>query len=202
MNIHKIILKFVSISFSILVTLLVAIGLLRLGEYCYHFGYRVFTEPAMEEEPGTDVVVLLTGDMSEYDIGGALLEKGLIRDKNLFFAQLMLSAYAGELQSGTYTLNTSMTAKEMMAVMAADTAESTEETEEPLSTEGTGASEAPGTLDGAGTNEDSGEEEEGDGQGNDTPGAEEGDGQGNDTPAAEEGDGQGNDTPEAEGNEP
>lgn len=169
MNIHKIILKFVSISFSILVTLLVVIGLIRLGEYCYHFGYRVFTEPAMEEEPGTDVVVLLTSDMSEYDIGSALLEKGLIRDKNLFYAQLKLSAYAGGLRSGTYTLNTSMTAREMMAVMAADTAESTEETEEPLATEETGASEDTEAVDATDTTENAGDGVQDDAEGNDTP---------------------------------
>lgn len=129
MDINKIVLKFVSISFSILITLLVIIGLIRLGEYCYNFGYRVFTEPPVAEEPGTDVVVLITEDMSEYEIGSTLLEHGLIRDKNLFFAQLKLSAYSGDLRSGTYTLNTSMTARDMMAVMAAEIVESTEETE-------------------------------------------------------------------------
>lgn len=130
MDVNKVIFKFVSISFSILVTLLVLLGLIKLGEYCYDFGYRVFTEAPMEEEPGTDVVVLVTEDMSEYDIGGMLLENGLIRDKNLFYAQLKLSAYSGELLPGVYTLNTSMTAKEMMAVMATEPAAEPESTEE------------------------------------------------------------------------
>lgn len=129
MDVHKIILKFISISFSILVTLLVLIGLIRLGEYCYNFGYRVFTETPVAEEPGTDVVVLIGDDMSEYEVGEELLQKGLIRDQNLFFVQLKLSAYSGKLRSGTYTLNTSMSAKDMMAVMAAETVDSTEETE-------------------------------------------------------------------------
>ena len=41
---NKVVFKFVSISFSILVALLVVVGLIELGSYCYDFGYRVFTE--------------------------------------------------------------------------------------------------------------------------------------------------------------
>lgn len=129
MNLNKLILKFVSISFSILVILLVVIGLIKLGSYCYDFGYRVFTETPVEEEPGTDVKVDVTDDLSEYQIGKLLKKDGLIRDANLFYAQLRMSAYHGKLKSGSYTLNTSMTSKDMMAVMAAESEESTESTE-------------------------------------------------------------------------
>ncbi len=119
MKLNKIIYKFVSISFSILVLLLVVLGLVRLGSFCYDFGYRVFTEEPIAIAPGRDVDVQVTADMSEMDIGGMLEEKGLIRDKALFFAQLKLSAYSGKLLPGAYTLNTSMTSKEMMAELAA-----------------------------------------------------------------------------------
>lgn len=49
MKLNKLVLKFVSISFSILVMLLVVIGLIKLGSFCYDFGYRVFTEGPVEE---------------------------------------------------------------------------------------------------------------------------------------------------------
>lgn len=129
MKLNKLVLKFVSISFSILVMLLVVIGLIKLGSFCYDFGYRVFTEGPVEEEPGTDVTVDITGDLSEYQIGKLLKKEGLIRDANLFYVQLRMSAYHGKLKTGTYTLNTSMTSKDMMAVMAAESEESTESTE-------------------------------------------------------------------------
>ena len=116
MKLNKLVLKFVSISFSILVMLLVVIGLIKLGSFCYDFGYRVFTEG-------------VTGDLSEYQIGKLLKKEGLIRDANLFYVQLRMSAYHGKLKTGTYTLNTSMTAKDMMVVMAAESEESTESTE-------------------------------------------------------------------------
>ncbi len=83
MKLNKLVLKFVSISFSILVMLLVVIGLIKLGSFCYDFGYRVFTEGPVEEKPGTDVTVDVTGDLSEYQIGKLLKKEGLIRDANL-----------------------------------------------------------------------------------------------------------------------
>lgn len=129
MKLNKIIYKFVSISFSVLVLLLVVLGLVKLGRFCYDFGYRVFTEEPVAAAPGRDVDVQVTADMSETDIGGMLEEKGLIRDKALFFAQLKLSAYSGKLLPGNYTLNTSMTSKEMMAELAAEP-ETETETEE------------------------------------------------------------------------
>lgn len=89
MKLNKLVLKFVSISFSILVMLLVVIGLIKLGSFCYDFGYRVFTEGPVEEEPGTDVSVDVTDDLSEYQIGKLLKKEGLIRDANLFYVQLL-----------------------------------------------------------------------------------------------------------------
>ncbi len=88
MKLNKLVLKFVSISFSILVMLLVVIGLIELGSFCYDFGYRVFTEGPVDEKPGTDVTVDVTADMSEYQIGKLLKKEGLIRDANLFYVQL------------------------------------------------------------------------------------------------------------------
>ncbi len=128
MDMKKVIFKFVSISFSILVMLLVVIGLFKVGTYCYEFGYRVFTEEPVSAAPGTDVVVQISEDMTEFDVGKHLEEKGLVKDGELFYAQLKLSAYTKKIRPGTYTLNTSMEAKEMMIVMSTGT-EDTENTE-------------------------------------------------------------------------
>jgi UPF0755 protein len=129
---NKVVYKILSVLFSILMVLLVIFLLVRLGSFCYGFGYRVFTEAPIDEEPGRDIVVQITSDMSEREIGKMLENRGLIEDGNLFLAQLKLSAYSGDLKAGVYTLNTSMTAKEMMAVMAADVEET--ETEEEQDT--------------------------------------------------------------------
>lgn len=126
---NKIVFRFVSISFSVLIFLLIVIGLIKAGTYCYDFGYRIFTEGAVEAAPGRDVVVQITEDMSGLDIGGELEEKGLINDKLLFFVQLKLSAYADDINPGVYTLNTSMEPREMMEAMSLEK-EDTETEEE------------------------------------------------------------------------
>ena len=104
----------------------IVMGLVKLGNYCYDFGYRVFTESPVDAEPGRDVVLQIGADMSEMEIGELLEEKGLIRDKLLFYVQLKLSAYSGKLNPGVYTLNTSMDARDMISVMAAKQEETTE----------------------------------------------------------------------------
>ena len=118
MNLNKVVFRFVSISFSILVILLVLIGFVKIGTYCYNFGYRVFTEAPVDAEPGRDVIVQISDDMSDMDIAKELKEKGLV------------SAYSGRLHSGVYTLNTSMAARDMMVLMAAEPEQSsTDDTE-------------------------------------------------------------------------
>ena len=115
---NKVVFRFVSISFSILILLVVFIGVFKATTSCYDFGYRIFTETPVEAYPGNDVVVQISEGDSAFDIGKQLEEKGLIRDSELYVAQYYLSAYKDAILSGTYTLNTSMVAKEMMAVMS------------------------------------------------------------------------------------
>ena len=127
MNARKVIMKIVGISFSIMVLILVAAGLYQGGKSAYGFGYRVFTESAVDSpEESEDKVVQVTSQMSDKDLGDLLEKKGLIRDANLFVVQLKLSSYAKKIKEGNYTLSTSMTAYEIMQIMSADEAESTE----------------------------------------------------------------------------
>ena len=132
MNLNKVVFRFVSISFSILVILLVLIGFVKIGTYCYEFGYRVFTEAPVDADPGRDVMVQISGDMPDMDIAKELKEKGLVEDAKLFYVQLKVSAYSGKFHDGVYTLNTSMTARDMMVVMAAEPEQSTAEDTETV----------------------------------------------------------------------
>ena len=120
MNLNKVVFRFVSISFSILVILLVLIGFVKIGTYCYDFGYRVFTEAPVDAEPGRDVIVQISDDMSDMDIAKELKEKGLVEDAKLFFVQLNVCSYCVYLHSGVYTLNTTMTARVMMGLMSSE----------------------------------------------------------------------------------
>lgn len=125
MNVNKAVLKFVKMGITIILALLVVYATVSISIVGFDFGYRVFTEPAMEEAPGHDVAVTIDASMDGGDIGKELESKGLVRNGTLFTIQLKLSAYAKDILPGTYVLNTSMTAKDMMIVMS--TPEETEE---------------------------------------------------------------------------
>lgn len=131
MDAGRILMKFFSVCLSVIVFVVFAFLLYRMGEYSFDFGYRVFTEKAMStEENAKDKVVRITSDMGAKEIGDLLESKELIRDSNLFVVQLMLSAYKDDMKPGTYTLSTSMTAKEMMQIISAEEEEETETEEE------------------------------------------------------------------------
>lgn len=127
---NKAVFRFVEISFSILIILVVSIGVFKASSYCYEFGYRIFTEEAVDKYSGDDIEVLISEGDSAFDIGKILEEKGLVRDSNLYVAQYYLSAYVDKILPGTYTLNTSMTAKEMMDVMSTPVEDAEVENEE------------------------------------------------------------------------
>ncbi len=114
----------------ILIVLVLVSFIYKLGFKAYDFGYRVFAEEAMSSEPGRDIEVTIPMGSSAMDIGEILENSGLIKDKTLFFVQERLSEYHGKLSPGTYTLNTSQTAQDMMEIMAEDEESSTEEAED------------------------------------------------------------------------
>lgn len=120
MRSSKVVLRILSSVLSILFVLLILFGVIRAGKIAYDFGYRIFTEPAMEEAPGKDVTVHVEEDMSDMELGRLLEQKKLVDDGILFAIQLRLSAYSDKIKPGTYTLNTSLTAREMMQLMTGD----------------------------------------------------------------------------------
>lgn len=126
MNVNKALFTFIKIAFSFMIVLLLIYGAVRLCSVSYDYGYRLFTEPAMEEEPGRDVLVQVKEDMSEREIAKLFEEKGLVRDANLFYIQLMLSDYKKLIRPGVYTLNTSMKPKELMMAISPEPEEDTE----------------------------------------------------------------------------
>lgn len=96
----------------------------------YDYGYRIFAEEAMSDEPGRDVSVTIADGRSVKEIGELLESRGLIRDAKLFVFQELLSEYHGEIKPGDYVLNTSMNAEELIETMAAEEEPDSAEAEE------------------------------------------------------------------------
>lgn len=114
MDINQALFKFIKGALSVLLVLLIIYGTVTICRFGFDFGYRVFNEPPMAEAPGEDIMISIEEGMSSKELGTMLEQKGLIRDGGLFSVQLSLSAYKNDMMPGIYTLNTSMTAKDMM----------------------------------------------------------------------------------------
>ncbi|NLG02831.1 MAG: endolytic transglycosylase MltG [Clostridia bacterium] len=129
--------KFKQLTFSfvgtiIRIVIVVIVGLLiyKAGQKAYDFGYRIFAEEPMSPAPGRDVEITIGHDKGTYTVAKMLQEKGLIRDAKLFYIQEKLSAYKGKIQPGFYTLNTSMSAEDMMKILSENAPDEDADTEE------------------------------------------------------------------------
>ncbi len=115
---------------KVIAVIAVAFLIYRGATLCYDYGYRIFTEPAVSAGEGRSVTVTVTKDMTPLEIGEAFEQKGLVRDGKLFALQYLLSEFRKEVKSGEFELRTSMTAEEMMEVMAGETETAKESPEE------------------------------------------------------------------------
>ena len=79
----------------------------------YSFGYQIFNDQPMAEAPGTDKLFVVEEGMSRSQCMDNLEKSGLIRDKNVALIQSYFFEY--DIYPGTYTLNTAMTTKELLA---------------------------------------------------------------------------------------
>ena len=105
---------------KILFYVLVIIVMIYLAQKAYSFGYAIFNQEPVAEAPGQAVTVIIPEDSTVKDIARTLERKGLIEDDAIFLLQERLSGYHGRLLPGTYLLNTSMTADEMMEILSGD----------------------------------------------------------------------------------
>lgn len=129
MSIKEILGSTVQIIVKVVVFAYIIMYIFRTATAAYDYGYRVFAEEPISSGEGRIISVYIEGDESALDVGNMLQEKGLIRDGRLFMIQELLSEHHGNIQPGVYDLNTSMTAQEMLEVIAVKP-ETDEETEE------------------------------------------------------------------------
>lgn len=129
MSIKEILGSTVQIIVKVAVFAYIIMYIFKTATAAYDYGYRVFAEEPVSVGEGRIISVCIEGDESALDVGNMLQEKGLIRDGRLFMIQELLSEHHGNIQSGVYDLNTSMTAQEMLEVIAVKP-ETDEETEE------------------------------------------------------------------------
>lgn len=139
--------SFIGTVIRVAILIIALLVIYKVGIKAYDFGFRIFTEKPMSPEPGRDVDVMITQSDSIKDIGNMLKEKGLIRDADLFVIQELLMRGKGSIEPGSYTLNTSLTPEEMIAILLKHSTDEEEDGElsapDPLTDESTSSEPAP-----------------------------------------------------------
>lgn len=107
--------------------ILVVVGIFKVGEYAYTYCYSVVSDTAAEEEPGRDVSVSVTSDMSAGKVAKLLERKGLVKSADVFKIQMKVTGYEDKIQPGKYELDTSMRPREMLKILAGEETEEDEE---------------------------------------------------------------------------
>lgn len=102
----------VRIGLQLILVLLLVILVQCVISKSYDFGYNLFAAPAMSSPPGREVVFTVENGESTTDIIDELAKNGLIRDKFSFRCQIIF--YDKLLMPGKYSLNTSMTSREIL----------------------------------------------------------------------------------------
>ena len=116
--------------FRVVVAAVVLMFIYRYSLMAYDYGYRIFGEEPVDEEPGRDVTIEVAESDDAQDIGLMLEQKGLIRDSKLFVIHEKLSGSETGIASGTYELNTAMTVDEMLDFMLTASEEANKASEE------------------------------------------------------------------------
>ncbi len=114
-EINKITGTIIGVSGKLILYALVILLLVEGMSKGYAFGYEVFHSTAMEAAPGRDLVITVGEDEKPGEIIGLLHDMGLIG--NELAVRIQLKFYDYEIYPGTYTLNTSMTSKEILQIL-------------------------------------------------------------------------------------
>lgn len=133
MNVKSLAIGFMGFVIRGVILVILILTVYKVGQKAYDFGFGIFTEEPMTPEPGRDVSITIVQGDSTMDVAKMLEEKGLIRDPYLFYVQKKCSVYDKDIEPGFYTLNTSMTADDMFAIIAGRSDEEKTEDDEDQS---------------------------------------------------------------------
>lgn len=129
MNSKEIVASVFGMAVKIIFAVLVVMFVYKYAFVAYDYGYRIFGEKPITSGEGRTVTVMIPENADSKKVGEILETKGLIRDAQLFVIQEMISDHRGSLHAGVFELNTSMTAEQMLEVLASNPEPETAEEE-------------------------------------------------------------------------
>lgn len=120
MNTRKAVMQVSSICLKVANLILIILGIIYLGQTTYQYTRAVFSNQAYEAEPGKDVTVKISEEITTKELAEILEKKGLIEDADLFKIQMKLSGFGSSVAAGEYELNSSMTPREIEEVLTSE----------------------------------------------------------------------------------
>lgn len=112
-EINRITMAIIRISVKLMLLALLILLLYEAVIRGYAFGHAVFYAEAVEEAPGHNITVVVKEGEDVSQAAGELEKKGLIKNVYAFLFQSRFYDY-DKIYPGTYTLNTSMTSKDIL----------------------------------------------------------------------------------------
>ena len=120
MTTQKAVMRVASICLKVIIFIVIVLGIVSLGQTTYRYNHAVFSDEAIEEEPGRSVTIKINEDVSTKKLAEVLEENGLIEDAKVFKFQMKMADFEGPLKAGTYELNTSMSPSEMFKILSSN----------------------------------------------------------------------------------
>lgn len=114
----------IGLAWRVLLAAVIVFLLLQGVTRAYSYGHGLLYEHAMEAEPGTDVSFVISTGETRKEIAENLEEAGLIDNRQAFLLQSRL--YKADFEPGEYSLNTSMTAEEIIKYLTEEGAKNSE----------------------------------------------------------------------------
>lgn len=115
-EINRITSAVIHVSIKLILLALVILLLYEAVTRGYAFGHEVFYAEAVDEPPGRDITVEISEGDTAAGAADLLADQGLIENKYAFIIQSIFYDLQ-DIQPGTYTLNTSMTSKEILQAL-------------------------------------------------------------------------------------
>jgi UPF0755 protein len=118
-EINKVTGAVIAISIRLILLALIVLLLYEGVTKGYEFGHEIFYASAVEEKPGRDIDITVEKGTSIASVAKLLKEKGLISSP--FSVMIQAEFFNYKANPGSYTLNTSMTSRDILQMMNENT---------------------------------------------------------------------------------
>ena len=118
MTTRKAVLRVATILYRVVLTVVIVLGIIYMGQSTYRFTRAVFSDAAIESEPGRSVKIQIKEDVSTKKLAEVLETHGLVDSALVFQIQMKMESFEGPVKAGSYELNTSMSPSKMLKVLS------------------------------------------------------------------------------------